>query len=130
VAVSFGFKLLHAKYAAVGAFNFVFANLIFILFWSLNSDEWPYWRIASIVTVISALFSYSTQNFLTFRYEGHSIKRMAKYVFMQLLWLPLGILVVPRIALNFEMPIVLVQVLFTTCVVCVNWLILSVNSKK
>jgi hypothetical protein len=123
-------RFVHFRYLTVGVFNFIFANVIFALFWHFNNEKFTYWKIASIVTVINAIFSYTSQNILTFKQKNHSLKSFSRYLFTQILWLPLGIICVPRMAIFFELPIVFIQLLFTIFIISVNWLLLTSHTSK
>ncbi len=123
-------KTIHVRYLAVGILNFIFANVLFVFFWYFNSESLTYWKIASIVTIISAIFSFFSQNVLTLRQEIYSLRSFFKYFLAQIIWLPLGIICVPRMAKFLNLPLVLVQLLFTAFIISVNWLILTAITRK
>jgi hypothetical protein len=125
VKISHDLRFIHVRYIFVGLVNFIFANILFVALWHLGHNRFLYWQIALIVTVFSAFFSYFTQHFFTFKSDIFSLRTILRFVSIQLLWLPIGVLLVPTFADILQTSIIIVQIIFTFMVVIVNWKILS-----
>ena len=121
---SFTSKKLHT-YVIVGIFNFLAANILFLILWNLLKETLNYAGISLISVVMSVLLSVFTQNKFTFKSENSSGRRFLKFFTFQFLFYLLGLLLVPFITNLINSYIPLVQLFYSVFVVITIYLLQS-----
>ena len=102
--ISFGIRIV-----IVSTINYLFGNTLFAFVWYFSQSFLKYSVVASLSTVLAAIFSYQTQSRYIFGRKTLKSFINMYYVSFQLLGLFLGILLVPLLALNLRVSIVVVQ---------------------
>jgi SAM-dependent methyltransferase len=112
----------------VGMFNFLAANLLFFILWSLLKETLTYAVISLLSVVMSILLSVYTQNKFTFKSENFSGRQLLKFFTFQFLFYLLGLLLVPFITNLFNFYLPLVQLFYSVIVVMTVYLFQSNES--
>ncbi len=115
----------HQTYVIVGIFNFLAANLLFIILWNLLKNTFSYAGISLLSVIVSILISVFTQNKFTFKTENFLGKQFLKFCTIQFLFYLLGLLLVPFITNHFNFILPIVQIFYSALVVMTIYLIQS-----
>ncbi len=115
----------HHTYVIVGIFNFLAANLLFLILWNLLRETLNYAGISLISVIMSILLSVYTQNKFTFKSENSSGRRFLKFFTFQFLFYLLGLLLVPFITNHIDSYLPLVQLFYSVFVTITVYLLQS-----
>ena len=90
----------------VSGINYLFGNSVFALLWGIFKLKFQYWEIATLSTILAAIFSYQTQSRFILKNENLNSFVNSRFVGFQLLGLALSILMVPLLASSLRINIV------------------------
>jgi putative flippase GtrA len=104
------------KYVAIGALNFLFSYLLFVVLWQAFNFCLSYKIIALLCTTLGATFSYFMQWWITWGRPKIQLEKFLVYILIQYLVSLVSIAVVPRICFYFALSILYVQLCWSLLV--------------